>query len=85
MRPQDAVTPPVPQTPGGVSDGSVAVSRGTEGSRVEGCLQPVVSPPNSLEATESVVRRARRSTADDHPNIHHLPRALGVGSVSLCW
>ncbi len=40
--------------------------------------QPVMSLPSG----SAVVRRTGRSTAGQHPNIHHLPRSLGAGTVS---
>lgn len=46
-------------------------------------LPPVMNPPLGLVVRgESAVRRTGRSTAGQHSNVHHLPRSLGVGTVS---
>ncbi len=61
---------------------AVETCRVTEGTVVEVDLQPVELPSNSLEVGEVAARRTGRRTAGHHSNMHHLPRAVGAGSVS---
>ncbi len=74
------IVPSLPQTSGDLR--AVETCRITEGTGVEVDLQPVVLPSNSLEVGEVVARRTGRRTAGNHSNMHHLPRAVAVGSVS---
>ncbi|XP_056314361.1 retrovirus-related Pol polyprotein from transposon 412 [Danio aesculapii] len=70
-RSQGAV-PPVPRV----------VDEVLEGPATVGTLQPEVVPADPVRAAETVVRRTGRSTAGQHSNLHPLPRAVGIGTVS---